>query len=75
MKRDSFTAIFTSQRERGKKKFLNDAFQEVEDCQISKIAEGNEGGEDNMGEVMGNPTDEETPVAEEEEAMADDDMM
>merc|ERR1711953_756517 len=37
--------------------------------------EGNEGGEDNMEEVMGNPTDEETPVAEEEEAMADDDMM
>ena len=30
---------------------------------------------DNMEEVMGNPTDEETPVAEEEEAMADDDMM
>ena len=29
-----------------------------------------------MEEVMGNPTDEETPVAEEEEeAMADDDMM
>ena len=44
-----------------------------------QIEEGNEGGDDNMEEVMGNPTDEEAneeiPGAVEEEAMVDDDMM
>ena len=44
-----------------------------------QIEEGNEGGDDNMEEVMGNPPDkeanEEIPGAVEEEAVVDDDMM